>query len=265
MIGLKELEIFLNDLYKFDEFDDYCVNGLVVEGKRNIRKIVFGVSYNALFLNRAAGAGADAVLVHHGIFRKGLFSLRGIDKEKIKKLFSQDISLFGIHLPMDAHPEIGHNSLLLKAAGCTAGDPFKWGFFGMNSEKKKLNGILESLHSFVHPDGYKFSDSLPVDDFNLEQKNGFMLLRNGPDIPETVFMASGGSTDLYEDAVAMGADTFICGEIKEHTPAFSMETGTNFINLGHYYSEKPGVLALMDLIRENFNVETEFIEVPNPV
>ncbi len=265
MIRLSVLEKFLNDKYKFEAFEDYCVNGLVVEGKRDIRKIAFGVSYNGLFLDRAIGSGADAVLVHHGIFRKGLFSLKGIEKEKIKKLLAYDISLFGIHLPMDAHPEIGHNALLLKAIGITPSEPLKWGFFGFNSEKKTLNEIIDLLHSFLHPVGFKYSDTVSDDGFNLKQRDGFILLGNGPEVPSSIFMASGGSTDLYEEAVALGADTFICGEIKEHIPAISLETGTNFINLGHYYSERPGVIELMKKIGTEFDIETEFIEVPNPV
>jgi len=265
MITLSELEKFLNNKYKFEDFEDYCVNGLVVEGKVEIRKIIFGVSYNAPFLDAAIEAGADAVMVHHGIFRKGLFSVRGIEKEKIKKLLAHDISLLGIHLPMDAHPEYGHNALLLNSAGCRQAEPLKWGHFGINDNNRHLEDILKSLHDYIHPDDFNFIDSGSDRIFNQEQKYGFIVIPNGPVIPEKVFMASGGSTDLYEDAIALGADTFICGEIKEHIPAISLETGTNFINLGHYYSEKPGVIELMNLIDNEFDVETQFIEIPNSV
>jgi len=265
MLNSMELDRFLGDYYKFDEFDDYCVNGMVVEGKQEIGKMVFGVSYNAPFLEAAVKAGADAILVHHGIFRKGLFSVKGIHRNKLQTLLNRDISLFGIHLPMDAHPENGHNALLLKAAGLRQMEPLKWGFFGFNDSKRSLSAILKSLHDYLHPEGFGYNDASVGSAFNQDQKWGFTVLGNGPEVPEKVFMASGGSTDLYEDAVALGADTFICGAIKEHIPAESLETNTNFVNLGHYYSEKPGILALMDLISEKFGIETEYIEIHNPV
>ena len=271
MIILSELEKFLNNKYKFDDFDDYCINGLVIEGKKEINKIAFGVSYNGLFLNKAIGAGADAVLVHHGIFRKSLFSVKGIEKEKIKKLLHHDISLLGIHLPMDAHPEIGHNALLMKSLGAELTEPLKWGFFGINNSGKSLEMMIKILHSYLHPPEFltgekeQTNSGILIDEFNLEQESGFMILKNGPEVPHKIFIASGGSAELYEDAIALGADTFICGEIKEHIPAISLETGTNFINIGHYYSEKPGVMELMKLISAKFDVETEFIEIPNPV
>ncbi len=269
MAELSELEAFLNETYKFENFDDYCVNGLVVEGKRKIKKMGFGVSFNAPFLERSINSGCDAILVHHGIFQKRFFTLKGIEKNKVKKLLNNDISLFGIHLPMDAHPQIGHNALLMKSIGAEITEPLKWGFFGKNKEGKSIKSIIDILHEFLHPEDFTLNTSeietVPVglNEFNLNYRSGFMLLENGPEVPDNIFIASGGSTDLYEEAVAVGADTFICGEIKEHIPAISLETGTNFINLGHYYSERPGIIALMNLIKEKFNVDVEFIEVPN--
>ncbi|MEN8222503.1 MAG: Nif3-like dinuclear metal center hexameric protein [Acidobacteriota bacterium] len=265
MILLSELENFLNEKYKFNDFEDYCINGLVIEGEKEIRKIGFGVSFNGPFLDKAISSGADAILVHHGIFQKRFFSLRGIEKARVKKILNNNMSLFGIHLPMDAHPEIGHNALLLKAIGITPSEPMKWGFFGSNVEKRSLMEIIDIFHSLLHPGGFKYSDKVLDEEFNLKQSSGFMKLGNGPEIPDKIFMASGGSTGLYEEAIASGADTFICGEIQEQIPAISLETGTNFINLGHYYSEKPGVIELMKLIGSEFDVETEFIEVPNPI
>ncbi len=266
MITLKKLEKFLLDKYNYDNFDDYCENGLVVEGKGEINRIGFGVSFNMLFLEKAVESKCDAIIVHHGIFDKKYFTLKGIEKERIKKLLDGNISLFGIHLPMDAHPEIGHNSLLIKSIDCEIGDPYKWGFFGLNKKKRTLNEIIENLHRFLHRDGLEVGVDLKIsNEFNIENKSGFTILKNGPEIPKNLFIASGGSSDLYEDVVKEGADTFICGEIKEHIPAISFELKTNFINLGHYYSEKPGVIELMNIIGSEFDVETRFLEVPNPV
>lgn len=243
MLTVNELEDFLRITYRFDEIEDYCTNGLVVAGKTDIGKIGFGVSFNRSFLDKAVKAGCDAVIVHHAVFQKGFFSLKGIDRNRIGTLLEKDISLFGMHLPMDSHPEIGHNALLMKAAGAEITSPLKWGFFGRNAGMRSLEGMLEDFHRLPHPADHRpvlperesFSDR--ADGFNIVMSHGFTVLANGPEVPETIFIASGGSTDLYEEAVRQGADTFICGEIKEHIPSFSLETRTNFIHLGHYYSE----------------------------
>ncbi len=266
MITLTELENFLSETYDLKNFEDYCINGLVVEGKKEMEKIGLGVSFNMLFLDRAIKSGCDAVIVHHAIFEKNFFSLKGKEKNRIKKLFDNDISLFGIHLPMDAHPDIGHNSLLMEAINADIGDPLKWGFFGFNKKGRTLDEIVTSFHRFIHPEGLDFcSNEKIVNGFNIKTEYGFTILNNGPKIPQKLFIASGGSTDLYEEAVSSGADTFICGEIKEHIPAISLETGTNFINLGHYFSEKPGVMALKNILSKSFEIECEFIEISNPV
>ena len=171
MVELNELENYLKEIYKFENFDDYCINGLVVEGNNEIKKIGFGVSFNGPFLERSIASGCDAVLVHHGIFQKRFFILKGIERRRMKKLLDNDISLFGIHLPMDAHPEIGHNSLLLKEIGCKITGFLKWGFFGENEEKNSLENIIDIFHKFLHPDGFLSDDMGASDDeFNIERK-----------------------------------------------------------------------------------------------
>ncbi|MEN8152819.1 MAG: Nif3-like dinuclear metal center hexameric protein [Acidobacteriota bacterium] len=270
MILRDELESFLRQIYKYEDYEDYCENGLVVEGSSEINSIAFGVSFNGLFIDEAIGLGSDAVIVHHGIFDKGNFVLKGIKKERIKKVINNEISLFGIHLPMDAHPEIGHNALLLDAIGAKITGPLKWGFFGENSSRKNINEMMKIFNRYLDPQledkgPYTFKQFDSSGEVESEGNHRFEVLKNGPDIPVRIFIASGGSTDLYEEAVKLGADTFICGEIKEHIPAISHETKTNFINLGHYYSEKPGILALKSRIEEKFDVNCTFIEVPNMI
>ncbi len=270
MILRDELESYLGKLYKYEEYEDYCENGLVVEGRSEIKNIAFGVSFNGIFIENAVSSGCDAMIVHHGIFDKGFFSLKGIKKERIKKVLDNNISLFGIHLPMDAHPEIGHNALLFDAIDAGITKPLKWGFSGENTSRKNIKEMMNTFYRYLDPQP---DDNSPYIfrqfDSSGEVQNGrnhnFEVLNNGPDIPQKIVIASGGSTDLYEEAVRLGADTFICGEIKEHIPAISFETKTNFINLGHYYSEKPGILALKNRIEQKFDVNCKFIEVPNMI
>lgn len=264
MVLRDDLNRFLDELYSFDNFEDYCVNGLQVEGKEQIKKILFGVSFNIHLLNQAIEQNADAIIVHHGIFDKGLFVLKGHKKKKIKMLLTSDISLFGIHLPMDAHPQIGHNALLLSAINAGSVEPFEIGFTGENVKEHNIDQIVDIFHEKLH--NKEFEETEKEDSlFSLSRRKGFTIFQNGPEIPKKIAIISGGSSYLFEKAVEQGVDTFICGEMKEHIPALSVETNTNYINLGHYYSEKPGILALVKHIRENFQVETEYLEIPNPI
>jgi dinuclear metal center YbgI/SA1388 family protein len=266
MVSRDELNRFLADLYQYQDFDDYCENGLQVEGKENIENIVFGVSFNRPFLEKAIEQQPDAIIVHHGIFQQGFFKLTGMLKHRVKMLLDHDISLYGIHLPMDGHPELGHNVLLLKSIGAEGIEPFEIGARGENAKGHTLDRILEIFHKKLHPEGFTGeSNGDESSIFSLSKKHGFLVLGNGPKVPKKIAIITGGSSGYYEKAIEKECDTFFGGDIKENIPAISYETRTNFVNLGHYYSEKPGVLVLKALIAERFAVQTAYIEIPNPV
>lgn len=265
MLLRDDLTSFLKELYQYENFQDYCENGLQVEGKEKIETIVFGVSFNLMFLQRAIEENADALIVHHGIFQQGVFKLTGTLKQKIKMLLDHGISLYGIHLPMDGHPGIGHGALLLSSIDAGGIEPFDVGFCGENTKNHSLDQILEIFHKQLHPEDFVIPQERKSNLFSLSTKNGFQVLANGPGIPRKIVIMTGGTSSFYEKAVEMGVDTFFGGDIKERIPSISVETQTNFINLGHYFSEKPGVLALKEIITEKFNVKTEYIEIPNPI
>lgn len=266
MITRNQLTQFLYDTYDYSAYDDFCENGLQVEGKDEIRHIVFGVSFNGLLLDQAVRAGADALIVHHGIFQKGVFTLKGPLKQKVESMLNHGISLYGIHLPMDGHSEIGHSALLLKKIGAQSIEPFDLGYQGSNAAGHSLDAILDIYHRELHPEGFTPPDSvIPGSPFGLTVKHGFSVLPNGPGIPGKIAVVTGGSSGRYESAIEAGCDTFFGGDIKEHTPAISLETGTSFVNLGHYFSEKPGVLALMERIKETGDATVQYIEVPNVI
>jgi dinuclear metal center YbgI/SA1388 family protein len=266
MISRDQLTRFLAGVYDYKVIEDACENGLQVEGKEKIKKIIFGVSFNQPFLDRAIKEKPDALIVHHGIFQPGVFKLTGIIKQKVKTLLDNGISLYGIHAPMDAHPEMGHGALLLASIGAQGIEPFiDWGARGENAQGHSLDHILEMFHEQIHPDEFipVTSGDSPI--FSMSVKHGFTILRNGPHVPKNMAVITGGSSGFYEKAVEKGVDTFFGGDIKEKTLAFSVETRTNFINLGHYFSEKPGVLALKEKIEKTFDVQTGYIEIANPV
>jgi dinuclear metal center YbgI/SA1388 family protein len=268
MIQRDDLNRFLAELYHYEYFEDFCENGLQVEGKEKIEKILLGVSFNLPFLQAALSRGEkpDALIVHHGIFQQGVFKLKGPLKQKIKTLLEHEISLFGIHLPMDAHPEMGHNALLISSIGAANIEPLEVGFRGENVQRHTLDRILEIFHEQLHPPDFT-SDGQENENhiFSLSSRCGFTVLRNGPAVPRKLAVITGGSSAYYEKAIEKGVDTFFGGEIKEKIPALSLETHTNYVNLGHYFSEKPGVLALMKKIEDTFDVQTGYIEIPNPV
>lgn len=264
-----ELEQFLEDTFQYGNFEDYCKNGLQVEGKESIRRIVFGVSFNLLLLEKAVAFQADAIIVHHGFFGKDVFSLTGRLKAKLKLLLQHDISLFGIHLPLDAHPEYGNNAQLFSYIGGQILEPYDVGFIGENKKQHSLLQLLNIFHQKLHPEDYQ---ETPVEKTLLsvlipKQQHGFLYFDNGPKVPEKIVIISGSASRDYreEKILDKGIDTFICGSVDEPTPAISYETKTNFVNLGHYWSEKPGILALQTLIEQQFDVETTFIEIENVI
>jgi len=265
MIGRDELTRYLSELYQYWNFQDKCENGLQVEGKDDISNIVFGVSFNMPFLEKALEKKPDAIIVHHGIFQQGVFKLTGLLKQKVKLLIERGISLYGIHLPMDAHSRLGHGALLLAQAEAEAIEPFDVGAVGRNAKEHSLDRLLEIFHDWLHPEDFTGIHEPDNSIFALSTKFGFNVLRNGPEIPQKMVVITGGSSSFYEKVVSSGADTFFAGDIKEKTPAYSLETGTNFVNLGHYFSEKPGVLALKDLLTKKFNLQSHYIEIPNPI
>lgn len=262
-----ELEQFLATTFQYRNFEDTCQNGLQVEGKAAIQKIACGVSFNLPFLEAALQLQADALLVHHGIFGKNVFSVTGTLKAKIKLLLQHDMSLFGIHLPLDAHREYGNNAQLFAYLGGEILEPYEVGYIGQNSRRYPLAQLLEIFHHKLHPAA--FQDLSPhaagASVLTPKRQQGFLYFDYGPAVPEKIAIVSGGAAKYYAEAVKKGVDTFICGSVDEPTPAIAYETNTNFINLGHYWSEKPGILALQAAIEKQFGVETAFLEIANVI
>lgn len=262
-----ELEEFLSTTFQYDDFQDFCENGLQVEGKDDIQHLVCGVSFNLPLLREAIRLKADAILVHHGFFGKDFFTLRGVMREKIKLLLDHDMSLFGIHLPLDAHEEYGHNAQLFAALGVEELTPFDVGFLGGNTRQLSLTGMLDIFHRQLHSadfsgitdEGEHSSVLLP------QRRHGFLYFANGPNIPQNLGIVSGGSAKYYRNALQLGVDTFIGGSVDEPTPALSYETGSNFVCIGHYWSEKPGIWAIQRAIEQKFGIRTTFVDVANMI
>ncbi|PID60050.1 hypothetical protein CSB45_00750 [candidate division KSB3 bacterium] len=274
MLTRTELDVFLRETYRYADFQDYCHNGLQIEGKEQIHKIVFAVSFHMPLLTQAIAVQADAIIVHHGIFGKNFFRVTGSLKKKVRALLSHDMSLFGIHLPMDAHKRLGNNAQLASYLGAEIFDVFDIGFFVRNTEGYTFSEMIDIFHRKLYST-VSGSLSATASAASLTSPNsllhprlihGFLCYPYGPERPERIAIVSGGSSRLFrlEELLDMqGIDTFICGSVDESTAAAAYESRRNFLNIGHYWSEKAGPLALKAEIEEQFDVETQFIDVEN--
>lgn len=249
---LKQLENFCSQTLSIDQFQDYCPNGLQIEGASNISKIITGVSACEALIDRAIESKAQAILVHHGYFWKGEASpIVGIKARKIKKLIQNEISLLAYHLPLDAHTEIGNNIELAKRLGIT----HKGGFY-------PHNGINIGFHGELEKEA-KISTLSQLIENKLKRKP---LVLSADDRPiKKIAWCTGGAQNAFEQAIALGVDVYISGEVSENTYHLAIESGVHYIAAGHHATERYGIQALGKLINDGFKVEVEFIDIDNPV
>lgn len=255
MIKLKELENYLAELLDTASFDDYCVNGIQVEGKDEINSIVTGVSASSRLFRAVLERKADAVILHHGLFWKNSphpMALKGILRERVKLLLDAEISLFGYHLPLDGHPELGNNVLIAQALGLE--DITFCILAGMTMPLAAV-GDLKMPVPFEEFERYA---NLTLETTGLGFNFGRKLLRR-------VFVVSGHGGGDYIDAVEAGADLLVTGSLQEDSVRACEELELSLYAAGHYNSEKWGVEALGEHLRDKFDLDVEFVDVPNPV
>ncbi len=236
---------FLEDYLKVVDFSDGCKNGLQVEGREEVERIVTGVTFSQKLLEKAIEKQADMIMVHHGLFGKQVGDppqLKGFIKNRLKTLFQYDINLAGFHLPLDAHPKIGNNVSLAQEFGVKNLEEFDIGFIGELEEPMDFNNFSQKVKEKLKTDIY--------------------TINVGPDKVYKVGIISGDSSPNFKVAAEQGADTYISGDIRESEVRAIEETGINFINAGHYNTEKLGIYNLGELIKEKFNVEVEFVDIP---
>ena len=247
---LNELETYVNQVLNIAYFHDYCPNGLQVEGRSEVRQLVSGVTASVDFLQAAIAAGADAVLVHHGYFWRGEDPrLVGTKRRRIALLLAHDVSLLSYHLPLDAHPELGNNIQLARRLGL-----LETGRFGDQNM---------GVHGTVLP---------PISNLKELRLNVERVLSRKPlvigDDEKTarrVGWCTGGAQDYFEEAIRLGVDVFITGEISERTVHLARESGVAFISAGHHATERYGVQALGEHISQEFGITHQFVDVDNPV
>lgn len=239
----------LDDLLHPENYRDYAPNGLQVEGQRDIRHIVTGVSASLELIEKARLLGADTILVHHGWFwKRDDPRITGVRRGRIAEILAADMNLIAYHLPLDDHPTLGNNALLGAALGFNPE-----GRFG----EMNLGWIGDSGGS-----GTARSLAMKIDSV-LRRKP--LLVGDGDRIVTRVAWCSGGGQDMLEDAFEAGADCFISGEISERTTLIARELGIPYISSGHHATERYGVRALGEHIHKTFGIDVTFVDIDNPV
>lgn len=245
----EELRIHLDELLDAARFRDYCPNGLQVEGRENVARVVCGVTASQALIDAALARGADALLVHHGWFWKNEDGrVTGYRRRRMASLLAHDINLFAYHLPLDAHPALGNNAQLAARLGWRVDGRFgeqEIGFHGV-PPAPTLAGELAAA---------------------VERGLGRApLLIGEPTRPvRRIAWCTGGAQGYFEAALATGADIFVSGEISEQTVHLARETGMAYLAAGHHATERYGAMALAAHLRETHALDAEFIDIDNPV
>lgn len=232
-----------------ERFKDYCPNGLQVEGRDEVLRIVSGVTASMALLEAAHAKGADLVLVHHGYFWRGEDErIVGIKRARLKFLLDHQINLLAYHLPLDAHVEYGNNVQLAKVLGLQlegwAGD-LNIVAYGSLPQAIKLSGFGQHLAE------------------RLGRQP--MLIGQSEKTIKRVAWCTGGAQDYLELAINLGVDAYISGEVSERTFHLAQESGVAYIAAGHHATERYGVQALGTHLAERFGLNHEFIDIDNPV
>jgi dinuclear metal center YbgI/SA1388 family protein len=230
---------------------DFCPNGLQVEGRPHVRRIISGVTASQALLDAAVAAQADLVLVHHGYFWKGESPcITGMKQRRLKTLLKHDISLLAYHLPLDLHPEVGNNAQLAAHLGITIEGP-------LDPANPKVVGLVGSLDTPQTALEFSRRVSQVLQREPLVVCSGQRVRRVG--------WCSGGGQGYIDTAIAAGVDLYLTGEASEQTFHSACENNVSFIAAGHHATERYGVQALGEYLAQCFAIEHLFIDCPNPV
>jgi dinuclear metal center YbgI/SA1388 family protein len=236
-------------------FKDYGPNGLQVEGRATVRKIVSGVTASRALIEAAIGAEADAIFVHHGLFWRGQDGrVTGWMKQRLGLLLGHDINLFAYHLPLDAHPELGNNAQLGLQLGLVA-HPGAAGRFG--EQELGFLGARESC------DGFGDARSLAAH-VEAVLKRPVTLVDTAQRPVRNIAWCTGGAQGYFEAAIAAGADAFLTGEISEPQAHYAREMGVAFLACGHHATERYGAPAAAAHVAAQLGLAHEFIDIDNP-
>jgi dinuclear metal center YbgI/SA1388 family protein len=252
MVALNALMTFLNDFMgEAGDKDPYMPNGLQVRGKEEVKIIAIGVSTSLRLFQEAVAHDADALLVHHGLNLPPGTLFDTIFTQRVRFLFEHELSLIGYHYLLDSHAEVGHNVQIIRRLGAEPAEPYGkdgWGWYG----------------EFATPAAL---DHLAAECQRLFGQARASYLFGPSQVQRIVAMSGKGAPNPgdMESLIRAKVDLYITGEPHEWNRELFREAGISFIAGGHYNTEKLGVLALGDVLRHQFDVEVEFIDLPNEI
>jgi len=242
-----EILAYADELLDLGAYPDYAPMGMQVPGAREVRRLVAGVSASLELFEHAAEAKADLILVHHGLFWER--DPRAIDealKRRLQALFDADMTLAAYHLALDAHPEVGNNALLARELGVEPERRFAGiGFGGPLREPVDIGAFVARAREALEAEPLVFD--------------------HGPELIETAAVVTGGGGRFIADAARESYDLLLTGEAEEGSLHAAKELGIHFVAGGHYATERIGIKALAALLAERFELEWQFVELPNPV
>ena len=244
-----ELMRYLDELLESARFKDYCPNGLQVEGRPEIRRIVAGVTASQALVDQAVARGADALLVHHGWFWRGEDGrVTGFRKKRLQTLLAHDINLIAYHLPLDGHAEFGNNAQLAQRLDWTVEGRFgeqDVGWYGRLNESRTLGEVAHRV--------------------SAELGREALVIGAQAQQVSRIAWCSGGAQSLFEAALSLGVQAFLSGEISEQHVHLARESGVAYLAVGHHASERYGIEALAAHLAAKFGLDCAFIDIDNPV
>ncbi|ANB01342.1 Nif3-like dinuclear metal center hexameric protein [Ectothiorhodospira sp. BSL-9] len=249
MVAIQDLVSHVDDLLNVSAFTDYSPNGLQVQGRPHVGRLVTGVTASRALIEAAIQHGADALLVHHGYFWKGEDArVTGMKRERLRLLLAHDINLLAYHLPLDAHPELGNNAQLARLLEFQVEGPMR----------------PDGVGNFGRPQqvisGQELKDRIAR---RLQREP--LWIASGRESIQRVGWCTGGAQGMIEQAVALGLDAFITGEVSEQTVHVAREEGIHFFAAGHHATERYGPKALGEYLAQTLALSHEFIDIDNPI
>ena len=252
MALLKEIIQWCDQTLKSHEFKDYAPNGLQIEGKFEVKKILCAVTASQDAIEAAIEQNADLLLVHHGYFWKGEpYPITGMRGKRIKLLIQNDISLAGYHLPLDAHPILGNNAAIANILDLE-------NIEALNPNERHPIGNIAYLKQAMSPEHFKgyLSERLGFNTIHLTAEKSSI---------QKIGFCTGGAQDFIAQAAQMDCDAYISGEVSERTFYEAKELNVHYYACGHHATERYGVQRLAKAISEQFNIEYSYFELNNPI
>ncbi|WP_425619507.1 Nif3-like dinuclear metal center hexameric protein [Buchnera aphidicola] len=242
-----DLEKLINEKLSSHQFDDIVPNGLQIEGRSTVKKIITGVTACQDLLNKALYYNVDAIIVHHGYFWKNESKyIHNMQKERLKTILINDINLYSWHLPLDAHKKLGNNAQIAKKLNISIkGNILPYVFWGTMDNKITSDELVERIK-------------------NKFQITPIHLYQNAPSYIHRIAWCSGRGQNFIKQAYKLGIDAFLTGEISEETMHIAKELGIHFFSLGHHITEKDGIKSLGNWLKAKYHLDVQFVNIHNP-